>query len=166
MAARPLDADSAVRTWGIHRNGPDLDFIAVGVIALDRPWVGDLVQIGPSRDRIKARLAREYPRESANTVAAWTGVLLRFAFEAEHGDLVVHPDRREKTLALGRIVSDYYWDHSSDLHCRRVRWTHLGLARGEFSEAAKKAVSARTAFFEIREAGAAEFRSVGVAQPR
>jgi predicted Mrr-cat superfamily restriction endonuclease len=136
--------------WGIHPLGPGHDFIKAAVIALDRPRIGSLHDIGEDRDAMKGALRRSYPDEPDGTIAAWAGVLLLFGFAASGGDFVVHPNKANRTLAFGRLDGDYYFDESN-LHCRRVRWTVTGVPRDAFSDEAKKTVSARTAFFRVRE---------------
>lgn len=142
-----------VRVWGIH-GLPRSDFIALGAVMLERPGSGDLARLGNDRAALKRRLAGAYPLESAGTVAAWAGVLRRFAFEPEVGDLVVHPDRRSRTLSVGRIASDYQWkaNGGSDMHVRRVTWLRTRLPRDRLSAQARAAISARVAFFEIKRA--------------
>ena len=79
--------------WGIHAGGPQSPFVASGVIELDRVGVGDLHAIGEDRAAIKRRLAGSFPDARPGTIAAWAGVLLRFAYGPHVGDLVVHPER-------------------------------------------------------------------------
>jgi hypothetical protein len=67
--------------WGIHAGGRRSPFLQPGVVVLERAGIGDLREIGPDRGAIKAELARSYPDAKSGTIAAWAGVLLRFAFE-------------------------------------------------------------------------------------
>ena len=157
--------------WGVH-GLPGTDFVALGAIVLERPGTGDLDAVGDDSDRLKRRLASAYPWESAGTIAAWTGVLRRFAFDPELGDLVVHPDRPSRTLSIGRIASDYLWDANAgnDLHVRRVGWLRSGIPRDWLSDEARTAISARVAFFQVRR-GVDELESLvdkpsGEAAPR
>ncbi len=112
--------------------------------------VGSLAATGGDRTRLKAVLSDRYPSARDGTVAAWAGVLLLFGFEAAAGDLVIHPNRASRTVAFGSLIGGYYFDHR-DLHCRRVRWMVSGVPRGEFSEAAQKAMSNRRAFFAVHD---------------
>jgi predicted Mrr-cat superfamily restriction endonuclease len=146
-----------VSLWGIHGLVNE-DFVNSGQIALERPMVGDLMLLGDDRERIKQRLRLAYPQERPGTIVAWASVLRRFAFDADEGDLVVHPNRRRRSVSVGRIKSPYRWDANggSDRHLRLVEWLAVGIPRDRLSDEAKQAVSARVAFFEIRRA-AAEF---------
>lgn len=97
---------------------------------------------------MKGTLSTSYPAEKPGTIAAWAGVLLRFAFEANEGELVIHPNKFNRTLAFGRLVDGYFFDEAG-LHCRRVRWLVTGVPRDAFSDDAQKAVSGRHAFFAV-----------------
>lgn len=136
--------------WGVH-GLEGVDFLREGVILLERPMVGDLVELGDDRHAIKRRLATAYPRESPRTVAAWAGVLRRFAFDPVIGDLVIHPDRAKRTVSVGAIVSGYAWDANggADRHVRRIHWLRTGVSRDRLSSGARTAVSARVAFFSV-----------------
>jgi predicted Mrr-cat superfamily restriction endonuclease len=164
--AGPQGADHAERlkisetrfmaAWGIHAGRPRSAFLDTGVLLLERSGVRDLSEIGPDRATIKAELARSYPDAKDGTIAAWTGVLLRFAFEPQVGDLVVHPERESSTVSVGRITSAYYWE-APGRHCRQVSWSvYRRVPRRDFSDGALREISARPAFFAVRK-NAAEF---------
>ncbi|MCW3015663.1 MAG: hypothetical protein JWO02_2755 [Solirubrobacterales bacterium] len=99
---------------------------------------------------MKRELTASNPAAKTGTVAAWAGVLLRFAFEPEVGDLLVHPERATRSVSIGRIESDYYWE-APDRHCRRVRWLLRRTQRDRVSDGAAKELSARVAFFAVRQ---------------
>lgn len=142
--------------WGIHPLRPTVDFADGDTIALERPGVGDLRRFGEDRKAIKQTLAAAYPNESDGTISQWAGTLLRFAFTAEEGDLLVHPNPRRRTLSIGRLAGDYFWrdDLPVDEHCRRVRWVQRGVSRDRFSAEAQSAAGGRAAFFSIKRARA------------
>lgn len=142
--------------WGIHPLG-GTDFAATGeLLVLERPGVGDLRQYGDDRARLKAALRESYPKEAEGTLGQWAGTLLRFAVLAADGDLVVHPNPVRRTLSLGRLVGDYFWQDAAsvDQHLRSVRWLVRGVPRDALSLAAQKAVSGRAAFFSATGAAA------------
>jgi predicted Mrr-cat superfamily restriction endonuclease len=144
--------------WGIHAGQTRSLFLRTGVVVLQRAGIRDLALIGEDRHAIKAELTRSYPQAKSGTIAAWAGVLLRFAFEPDVGDVVAHPERASKSVSIGRFTSDYYWE-APDRHCRRVRWLARGLPRDDFSDRARQELSARVAFFAIR-TSAGEFTSL------
>jgi predicted Mrr-cat superfamily restriction endonuclease len=148
--------------WGIHGLVNE-DFVTSGQIVLECAMVGDLLLLGDDREGIKRRLGVAYPQERPGTIVAWASVLRRFAFDADEGDLVVHPNRRRRSLSVGRIESPYRWDANGgrDRHVRLVEWLAVGVPRDRLSDEAKQAVSARVAFFEVRRAAAELERLVG-----
>jgi predicted Mrr-cat superfamily restriction endonuclease len=135
--------------WGIHAGGPRSSFLDTGVVVLERAGIRDLQLIGDDRAAIKAELTRSYPDEKPGTIAAWAGVLRRFAFEPAVGDVLAHPERATRSVSIGRVESDYYWE-APDRHCRRVRWLARRVPRSDFSDAARQELSARVAFFAVR----------------
>lgn len=140
--------------WGIHPLR-GVDFAAAGnVLILERPGVGDLRRYGVDRARLKAALVASYPSIAPGTIAQWTGTLLRFAVLAKDDDFVVHPNPSRRTLSLGRLVGEYFWQDADpvDRHVRRVRWIHGGIQRDALSATAQKAVSGRAAFFSAERA--------------
>jgi predicted Mrr-cat superfamily restriction endonuclease len=117
---------------------------------LERPGIRDLHLVGENRTAVKRELTASYPEAKTGTVAAWAGVLLRFAFEPQVGDLLVHPERATTSVSIGRIASDYYWE-KPDRHCRRVTWLVRRMPRERLSEGAARELSARVAFFAVRQ---------------
>jgi predicted Mrr-cat superfamily restriction endonuclease len=136
--------------WGIHAGGQRSPFLASNVLELDRPGVGDLRVLGADRRAIKRKLAASYPNEKPGTIAAWAGVLLRFAYGPAIGDLVVHPERATQSVSIGRIAGEYRFSEPG-LHQREVAWLVRRCPRAQFSESARKDISTRVAFFAIRD---------------
>lgn len=139
----------AMTVWGIHAGGPRSPFLQSNIVVLERSGIRDLRLIGKHREAIKRELGASYPDAKSETVAAWAGVLLRFAFEPTVGDLLAHPERQTNSVSIGRIESEYYWE-APDQHCRRVEWLARRVPRREFSESARRELSARVAFFVVR----------------
>lgn len=149
--------------WGIHAGGPRSRFLDLGVIELDRPGVGDLHGIGEDREAVKRRLTASYPDEKPGTIAAWAGVLLRFAYGPALGDLVVHPERATQSISIGRVATDYVFVEPG-LHRREVQWLIRRLPRARFSDLARGEMSARVAFFSVRKS-ASEFTALTAERP-
>lgn len=136
--------------WGVHAGGPRTPFLQTGVVVLERAGIRDLREFGADRAAIKTELTNSYPDAKPRTIAAWAGVLLRFAFEPEVGELLAHPERASSTVSVGRIDSEYFWE-APDRHCRRVSWLARRVPRQRFSAGAQQELSARVAFFAVRE---------------
>lgn len=115
MTIRGDMTNAEKRIWGIHleyshgTKPVDQSFIAVG-------WaeMGDLSQLGPTRDAFKAAFVREYPSEKAGAVPVKAGVLYRFAVEMQIEDYVIYPSKADRMVNLGRIESKYVFDPHSD----------------------------------------------------
>jgi 5-methylcytosine-specific restriction protein B len=134
---------------GVHAGGPRSPFLNTGVVVRERAGIRDLQLVGEDRAAVKRELAASYPDAKTGTVAAWAGVLLRFAFAREAGDLLVHPERASTSVSIGRVDSEYYWE-APDRHCRGVTWLVRRVPRKRLSEGAAKELSARVAFFAVR----------------
>lgn len=117
------------RPVGIHPLRPDVNFVRDGVLVLERPGIGDLRRFDGDRQAMKAALSRSHQRATEGTIQQWPGTLIRFAFTADAGDLVLHPDQQSRTLT-GRLVGDYHWEdrrQPTDRHCRNVMWLRTGV---------------------------------------
>jgi restriction system protein len=147
--------------WGIHSDRPEVDFVDAGFVAIGWMAMPDLRGVGNDRDAMKAALAAAYPDASPRALSAWTGMLLRFAFEMRPGDLVVHPDKQERTVSVGRIAADYRYDpRAPDLrHRRDVTWLATGVPRALFSKSALYEIGSSLTLFRVRR-NAGEFRAL------
>jgi predicted Mrr-cat superfamily restriction endonuclease len=143
-----------VTVWGIHGRRPWFEMVRDGAIALERPGIGDLQAVGYDRATVQRRLREAYPDEKEGTIRAWTTVLLRFAFEPQLGDLVIHPDPRTRTISVGRITGRYEFESEPrELHRRAAQWLLTDIPRDELSADARQDISRRPAFFEVKIAG-------------
>lgn len=140
------------RIWGIHSDQPDLDLIGDGFVAIGWDEIGDLTALGPDKDALKALIAESYPDAKPGAIPVWAGVLLRFAFEVETGDLVIHPHKPDSTLSFGRVTSDYYYDAAAEVHPhrRRVEWLATGIPRAQFSKTARYEVGSAVTLFRVK----------------
>ncbi|MDQ3934511.1 MAG: hypothetical protein M3340_07750 [Actinomycetota bacterium] len=80
-------------------------------------------------------------------------MLLRFAFEMEVGDLVVHPVKADSSVAVGRVAGDYAWlaeAPASSRHRRPVEWIEDGIPREAFSESARHEIGSSLTLFRVR----------------
>ncbi|MFB6720181.1 restriction endonuclease [Kribbella sp. NPDC056345] len=121
----------------------------------------DLRSIGSSRDDIKAALAPVFPERKPNAIAGWAGIIHRFVYDMQVGDVVVAPYKPDSTINLGVIVGPYGFvaDAPTHRHRRPVRWQKLGVQRTVFTQPALYEVGAFLTVFSIKR-HAAEFRAV------
>lgn len=149
-----MERTNVTSVWGIHGRRPWFEMVRDGAITLDRRGIGDLLAIGDDRGRVERRLRDSYPDEKDGTIRAWTTVLLRFAFEPEPGDLVVHPDPLKRTVSIGRITGGYEFEkRDKELHRRSAEWLVTDIPRDELSTDAQQDISQRPAFFELHSTG-------------
>lgn len=144
--------------WGIHNDVSDLDLVEGQFVSIGWDAIGDLRLIGPDRATIKSELAAAYPASKPGAFPVWAGVLLRFGFEMERGDLVIAPNKADSTISFGEVVSDYqFWsDEPTHRHRRHVRWLRTGVPRAVFSQKALYEIGSALTLFRVKN-HAAEF---------
>jgi len=138
--------------WGVHNDHPELDLIGNGFVGIGWDDIGDLTSIGSDKEALKQRIAETRPEAKPGAIPVWAGVLLRFRFEMQVGDLVVYPYKPDSTLNFGRIESDYYYEPSAPMHRnrRKVDWLKTGIPRAEFSKSARYEVGSAVTLFRVK----------------
>lgn len=138
--------------WGIHNDALGAELVDKGFVSIGWPEIPDLKAVGDDRERLKDLVRRTYPAIKPGAVPVWTGVLYRFGFQMQVGDLVVAPYKPDSTLNFGVIESDYeyYPDVSIHPHRRRVRWFKTGVARGLFPQSALYEIGSAVTLFQVR----------------
>ncbi|WP_420453171.1 restriction endonuclease [Ilumatobacter sp.] len=146
--------------WGIHNDRPNLDLVENGFVGIGWPGIGDISALGDDRDSIKARVAEVFPDAKPGAIPVWAGVLRRFAYEMEIGDLVVYPHKPDSTVNIGRVAGPYsFVAGEAHPHRRDVEWVSTDIPRTRFSQAARNEIGSAVTMFRIR-SNAAEFESV------
>ena len=114
--------------------------------------LGDLG--GPAIDRstLKERLATAFPEAKAGAIPIWAGILSRFMYEMKVGDLVVSPDRLTRTINIGRISSNHFFDKAVTVHPNRrsVEWLKLNIPRSDLPVSALNEIGSAMTLFEVR----------------
>src|SRR6478735_5124477 len=138
--------------WGIHNDALGAELVEKGFISIGWAQIPDLRTIGDDRARLKELVRRTFPGIKPGAVPVWTGVLYRFGFEMQVGDLVVAPYKPDSTLNFGVIEGgyDYVADAPQHPHRRRVRWLKTGVARGLFPQAALYEIGSAVTLFRVR----------------
>ncbi len=118
--------------WGVHmgRQHGTLP-IATGYVAIGWPSMGDLTNLPADREAFKRRVSAQYPDMKPGAIPGSAGVLFRFAYEMQPGDLVVYPSKRDRMVNIGEL-GDYRFDPAGSddpdaptydaAHYRSVRW--------------------------------------------
>lgn len=139
--------------WGIHNNRPEIDFVDAGFVALGWDLIEqDATQLVDDRDVLKHELAHAYPHKNERAIAAWAGIFVRFVSEAAVGDIVVHPDKQDRTISFGRIAGPYEYAarEATRRHRRAVTWLNTGVPRDAFTQEALWEIGSTLTFFRIR----------------
>lgn len=145
-----------VTTWGIHNDQASIDPVHDGAVRIGWDEVGDLSHIDPSRDAFKAAVRERMPSVSEGTLPSAAGTLYRFVHEVRDGDIVVCPDRKRRTLNIGRVTGEYEFRPGVEnyKHWRPVTWVRTGVARTELSVAAQQELGSATTLFTVSTAEA------------
>ena len=125
---------SLVTLWmvraGRHGEGEN-DALTTGVVGIGWPELGDLTQIGSTKE-IRIRLNATYPDAKPSTLANWAGQIGAFRFRMQVGDLVALPLKSAPAIAFGRLTGDYqYVADAVDAmrHQRSVEWISDAIPR-------------------------------------
>jgi hypothetical protein len=125
--------------WKIYSRKPSWvenpdDFAEIclrkGVIAVGWSHTGDLNKFS-SRDEIVNKLAKDYHwriSRHKKELSAYVSSLWHFKLDVQEGDIVLCPSKGSKSVYVGKIISDLYYDSSKmekkcDFgHRRKVNW--------------------------------------------
>ena len=137
--------------WGIHNDQSSIDPAADGAVRIGWDPTGDLSTVAPSRDAFKQRLVETMPDIEPKTIAGSAGTLYRFVHEMKTGDIVVSPNRSNRTLNIGRVNGDYQFHADAEVHkhWRPVEWIRVNVPRDELSAAAQNEISSLITLFKI-----------------
>lgn len=138
--------------WGIHNDTLGAELVEQGFVSIGWEEVPDLRQLSPDRESLKELVARTYPGIKPGAIPVHAGILLRFAFEMEPGDVVVAPYKPDRTLNFGVVDGDYHYvaDAPHHPHRRPVRWLRTGVARGLFPQAALYEIGSAITLFKVK----------------
>lgn len=140
--------------WGIHAGktgDAESLFLEKKVIALGWKDFGSLEGLH-NREEFKLKYAETYPEASPNSVRTSASQLYRFVHEAQIGDYVVFPTKKDRKVYIGEIVSDYLYQpkfEESYPNHRKVNWLKE-VPRTKFSQGALYEMGAGMSFFQIK----------------
>lgn len=138
--------------WGIHNDQSALDLIEGGFISIGWDALGNLTGVSPDRENLKQLVAAAYPDAKPGAIPVWAGVLARFIGEIKIGDLVVSPNKADRTLNFGVVDSDFYVEVDAEVHRnrRRVKWTQIGVPRDSFTQPALYEIGSAVTLFRVK----------------
>ncbi|MGV0423788.1 restriction endonuclease [Corynebacterium sanguinis] len=142
----------ARKLWGLHNDEYNQELISGGYVSIGWPEMGDLRRIGNDQLAMREAVAVRFPGKKPGAYANWAGTLRRFAFETVIGDLVVFPNKQDRTLAFGTITGPYVYNQQDvhQPHRRSVDWLKTGVARSMFSQPALFEIGSALTMFAVR----------------
>ncbi len=141
------------RFWGIHNDTiPARQLVDERFISIGWDEIGDLRTVGDDQAAVREVLREAYPEAKEGALPVWAGVLRRFAFTIEVGDVVIAPDRENKLVHIGRISGPYEYVRSTAAHMHRrpVEWLAIGVPRTSFGQPALSEIGSALTLFEVR----------------
>lgn len=138
--------------WGIHNDALGAELVEQGFISIGWEEMPDLRTVGDDRTSMKAAVESAYPSAKQGAIPVWAGLLLRFAFEMQAGDVVVAPYRADSTLNFGVVDGpyEYHSDVKRHPHRRKVTWVRTGVARGIFPQTVLYEIGSAITLFRVR----------------
>lgn len=137
--------------WGIHNDRKEIDPSQDKAVRIGWDELGDLSELGASRDAFKKALGQARPEADKGTIPVWAGTLYRFVHKIKVGDLIVCPDKKTRTIRIGRVSGPYEYrsEYPFYRHVRPVEWLAVDVPRDELSLPAQNEISSLTTLFEI-----------------
>lgn len=138
------------RMWGIHSENDAL-FLEKSVIAIGWNEMGDLSLIPPDREAFREKISAVYPAQKKGRIGIVTGMLYRFVYEMQIGDLVIFPSKIDRQINIGEILGEYQYVPDSETYVqhRRVKWLKH-LPRTAFSQGALYEVGSFMTLFSVK----------------
>ena len=94
-------------------------------IALGWNKMGDLTAIENNRESFKLKLQSTFPGIKKGAIPTTAGMLYRFRYEINIGDLAIYPSKLSKHVYIGEITGEYEYKPSENTafpHSRKVKW--------------------------------------------
>jgi restriction system protein len=138
--------------WALHHAG-GRELIEEGVVAIGWVAAGDLGGLPDDRDAFKEHLRILYSAKSEPWIANAAGQLLRFRHGMGVGDLIVYPQKSDRSINIGRIQGDYAYVPATSArhpHQRRVEWLKTGLPRDPFSQGCLYELGSAMSVFTVK----------------
>ena len=98
-----------------------------------------------------------FPHGKLGAIPVWAGVLYRFAYEIQVGDIIIYPYKPDSTLFFGKVTGGYEYDSTAEFHRNRRRSTGYPRRRElQFSQPALNEIGSAVTVFRVKN-HAAEF---------
>jgi len=154
-AHKVVKTNASQRTWGIRAgvggNAHAL-FIEQRLLCLSDAGLGNLLNVGDSKEAFSAAYRLLNPDETPSGSANVAGKFFRFVHEIKRGDLVIYYSLIEKLFHVGRVLGDYLFVDDSEQgfpHRRTVEW-FCSFSGSGLSEPARRELGAARTLFEVK----------------
>lgn len=138
--------------WALHHSG-GRPLVEEGAIAIGWVDAGSLAEIPNDREAFKGHRRTRFPEKSEGWIANAAGQLLRFRYVMEPGEMVVYPQKSDRTINIGRIAGEYEYDPGVSErypHRRAVEWIETGLPRENFTQGCLYELGAAMSVFTVK----------------
>lgn len=143
------------RLW-VVRGGKKGEFeqtaLTTNKMALGWDRVGDLSSF-KDRASVLRRVKEAYPDSSDGRLRRWAGQLYKFATDITAGDLVIMPSREKKSIFIGTVKGEYFFDPDPDSefrHLRLVEWKKDPVPRDIFEQDLLGSFDSQGTVFEVK----------------
>jgi len=123
-----------------------------GYVAIGWSALGDVRQVGTSREDYKRAMMNAYADIKPCAVPVDAGTVFKFVHEIRAGDFVIYPSKSDRMINIGRFMGQSTYDPNDvdDYPNRQlVRW--LGhFPRNEFSQSALNEIGSFLTLFRIK----------------
>lgn len=139
-------------TWGIHNDRiPAAELVSGQFISIGWDEIGDIREIGNDQTALKAALADTNQGAKPGAIPVWAGVLRRFVFEMNEGDLVIAPSKQKRVFNIGRVSGPYEFhaELTAHRHRRPVEWLVVDVPRTAFTQGALYELGSAMTFFQV-----------------
>jgi restriction system protein len=141
--------------WTIRagRSGERVEWaLSKGLVGGGWHEVSDLSPYKNDKDRLRKLVAETYGG-SPSRVGNYLGQLWRFVHEIKPGDFMVLPIRSTSQVALGEVLSGYYFDESEEDLDRRhkinVKWLRTDIPKSIFKQDLLYQMGSAMTIFEV-----------------
>ena len=138
--------------WMVRSSGGDLfELFEGGVVAIGFETPLDLT--GLDREQIKEHYSNNNPEYSRYKVGGAVGMLDRIVNKMKTGDPIITYDPSSRTYLIGKISSDYIFDHGKDpyFHLRKVTWESKRVSRDDLKPATRNSLGSTLTVFRLTE---------------
>lgn len=145
------------KIWGIHAGAiGQVNHMFINkqspCIAIGWGELGDLSKIGPDRESFKEVLKTGYPDTKKGAIPTSAGMLFRFLYELNIGDIVVYPSKIDKQVHIGKVIGPYKYQSelSKDYpNTRAIEWL-LHVSRTQLSQGLLYEIGSALSFFQVK----------------